>query len=116
MTRPFYPRGAGSLLCFDDRLYQPIGNVWAGNYDFFSTFGLGDTLSADAANFLTPFALDSALKRDFATTSEIFERQADISSLVISPTVFQFDLHAIHGTLRVPFPMRREQRSSWPET
>jgi hypothetical protein len=103
MTRPFYTRGAESLLYFDDRMYQSIGNVWAGNYTFFFDFGLSDKLSADAANFFTPFGLDSALKHDYATASEIFERQADISSLVISPTVFQFDLHDIPGTLRMPF-------------
>lgn len=103
MTRPIYTRGAESLLFFDDRMHTSIGNVWTGNYDFFSNFGLGDSLSVDAANFFTPFAIDSALKHDFLTAGERFEREADISSLVISPTLFQFDLHDIPGTLRLPF-------------
>ncbi|HSN05091.1 MAG TPA: hypothetical protein VLS44_08905 [Nitrospira sp.] len=103
MTRPFYTRGAESLLFFDDRIYESIGTVWRGNYDFFFRFGLGDSLSADAANFFTPFGIDSALKHDYLTASERFEREADISSLIISPTVFQFDLHDIPGTLRLPF-------------
>lgn len=103
MTRPFYTRGAESLLFFDDRMYESIGQVWTGNYRFFSNFGLNDQLSADAANFFTPFGIDSALKHDYLTASERFEREADISSLIISPTVFQFDLHNIPGTLRLPF-------------
>jgi len=103
MTRPFYTRGAESLLFFDDRMYESVGSVWTGNYDFFFNFGLGDSLSADAANFFTPFAIDSALKRDYLTAGERFEREADISSLIISPTMFQFDIHNIPGTLRLPF-------------
>lgn len=103
MTRPFYTRGAESLLFFDDRMYGSIGHVWTNNYRFFVNFGLGDSLSADAANFFTPFTIDSALKRDYATASELFERNADISSIVVSPTLFNFDLHDIPGTLRFPF-------------
>lgn len=103
MTRPFYTRGAERLLYFDERMYWSIGEVWTGNYRFFSNFGLNDQLSADAANFFTPFAVDAALKHDYLTAGERFEREADISSLVISPTLFQFDLHNIPGTLRLPF-------------
>jgi len=103
MTRPFYTRGAESLLYFDDRMYRSIGEVWTGNYTFFSGFGLNDKLSVEAANFFTPFGIDSALKHDYLTAGERFEREANISSLIISPTVFQFDLHNIPGTLRMPF-------------
>lgn len=102
MTRPFSTRGAENLLMFDDRMYRSIGTVWTGNYTFFTGFGLSDALAADAANFFTPFAIDSVLKHDYLTAGERFEREADISSLVISPTVFQFDLHDIPGTLRLP--------------
>ena len=103
MTRPFYTRGAENLLFFDDRMYSSIGNVWTNNFRFFFNFGLGDKLSADAPNFFTPFTIDSALKRDYATASELFERNADITSLIISPTLFNFDIHDIPGTLRLPF-------------
>jgi hypothetical protein len=103
MSRPFFTRGAENMLYFDDRMYLSIGNVWTHNYDFFFNFGLGDKLSADAANFFTPFTLDSALKRDFPTSSELFERNADITSFVLSPTLFNFDIHDIPGTLRFPF-------------
>jgi len=103
MTRPFYTRDAESLLYFDDRMYWSIGHVWTNNYRFFANFGLGDSLSSDAANFFTPFTIDSALKHDYATASELFERNADITSIVISPTLFNFDIHDIPGTLRFPF-------------
>lgn len=103
MTRPFYTRGAESLLFFDDRMYDSIGHVWTNNYRFFVNVGLGDSLSADAANFFTPFTIDLALKRDYATASELFERNADITSIMISPTLFHFDIHDIPGTLRFPF-------------
>jgi hypothetical protein len=103
MTRPFYTRGAEPLLLFDDRMYDSIGHVWTNNYHFFVHVGLGDSLSADAANFFTPFTIDSALKRDYATASELFERNADISSIMITPTLFNFDIHDIPGTLRFPF-------------
>lgn len=103
MTKPFYNRGATSMLQFDDRIGKSVGYAWNNNYKFFFSFGFGDNLSADAANFFTPFAIDSALKNDFPSASEIFERDADISSIVISPTVFSFDLQDIPGTIRMPF-------------
>ncbi|HMQ68012.1 MAG TPA: hypothetical protein PKC58_03415 [Ignavibacteria bacterium] len=103
MTRPFYSRGAASMLYFDDRMGNSIGNAWDNNYNFFFNFGFGDSMSADAANFFTPFAIDSALKHDFPSASEIFERDADISSVILSPTVFSFDIQDIPGTLRFPF-------------
>jgi len=103
MTRPFYTRGAERLLFFDEGMYSSIGHVWTNNYRFFVNVGLGDSLSADAANFFTPFTIDSALKRDYVTASELFERNADITSIVVSPTLFTFDLHDIPGTLRSPF-------------
>ncbi len=103
MSRPFFTRGAESMLYLDDRMYLSVGNVWTHNRDFFFNFGLGDKLSADAANFFTPFTIDSALKRDFPTSSELFERNADITSFVVSPTLFTFDVDDILGTLRLPF-------------
>ena len=102
MTRPFYARGAESLLFFDEGMYDSIGHVWTNNYRFFVNVGLGESLSADAANFFTPFTIDSALKHDYATASELFERNADVTSILISPTLFSFDIHNIPGTLRVP--------------
>lgn len=102
MSRPFATRGADLLTFGDTRTYLAVGNLWRNNYRFFADFGLSDKLSADAANFVTPFAIDSALKRDFPTPSELFERNADITSFVISPTVFTFDLGDIPGTLRSP--------------
>ena len=103
MTRPFYSRGASSMLQFDDGMGSSIGHAWKNNYNFFFNFGFGDSHSADAANFFTPFTIDSALKHDFPSASEIFERDADISSIIISPTVFSFDLQDIPGTIRAPF-------------
>jgi hypothetical protein len=103
MSRPFSSRGAESYLYLDEKLHLSVGNVWTKNYKFFFDFGFGDKVSADAANFFTPFTIDSALKRDFPTQSEMFERNADISSIVISPTVFTFDISDIPGTLRMPF-------------
>ncbi|MBK8983216.1 MAG: DUF4157 domain-containing protein [Ignavibacteria bacterium] len=103
MSRPFSSRGAESYLYLDDKLHHSVGNVWTKNYKFFFDFGFGDDVSADAANFFTPFTIDSALKRDFPTQSEMFERNADISSIVVSPTVFTFDITDIPGTLRMPF-------------
>ncbi len=103
MSRPFSTRGAESYLYLDDKLHLSVGNVWTKNYNFFFDFGFGDKVSADAANFFTPFTIDSALKRDFPTQSEMFERNADISSIIISPTVFTFDISDIPGTLRMPF-------------
>ncbi len=103
MTRPFHLRGANRLLFDGETTYTSIGSVWASNYGFFQTFGLGDGLSAEAANFFTPFTIDAALKRDFPTLGEEFERQADISSFTLSPTLFTFDLHDIPGTIRMPF-------------
>ncbi len=103
MTRPFYTRGAEPLPFFDDRMYDSIGHVWTNNHRFFVNVGLGDSLSADAANFFTPFTIDSAMKRDYATASELLEHNADITSIIISPTLFNFDIHDIPGTLRFPF-------------
>ena len=103
MSRPFTTRSAHSMLYFDDNMYFSIGNAWTNNYNLFFNFGLSDELSADAANFFTPFAIDSALKRDFPTASELFERDADISSIVLSPTLLNFDIQNIPGTLRFPF-------------
>ena len=91
------------MLYFDDRIGNSVGYAWDNNYNFFFNFGFGDSLSADAANFFTPFTIDSALKHDFPSASEIFERDADISSIILSPTVFSFDLQDIPGTIRLPF-------------
>lgn len=105
MSRPFLTRGAGNLL-FDPSAFGSISQQWNYNYNLFNFFGLGTGLSREASNFFTPFAIDSALKRDFPLPWEIMDRELNTSTIMISPTIFNFDLGNLRKSFTMPSPLR----------
>ncbi len=104
MSRPFLTRGAQHLL-YDPLAYGSIKQQWLYNYNFFNTLGLG-SLSGDASNFFTPFAIDSALKGDFPLPWEIWDRELNTSTIMIAPTLFNFDIHNLKKSFTMPSPFR----------
>ncbi len=105
MSRPFYNRGAGHLI-YNPAYYGSVLQPWMYNYQFFSQLDLGNDLSTSATNFFTPFAIDSALQRDFPTRWETMDREMGTSSLMINPTIFNFDIHNFSDSFTMPFPLR----------
>lgn len=106
MSRPFYNRGATSLL-MGPAGYSSILNTWIYNYNFFNQIiGLSTDTSTTATNFFTPFAIDSGLIHDYPNLWDQSDRDMNTSSLVISPTIFNFDIST--GAFTMPWPLRNQ--------
>lgn len=104
MSRPFYNRGATSLL-MGHAGYSSILNTWINNYNFFNQIlGLSPDTSTTATNFLTPFAIDSGLINDYPNLWDLSDRDMNTSSLILSPTIFNFDIST--GAFTMPWPLR----------
>jgi hypothetical protein len=103
MSRPFYDRGVGHLLYLDPYLADSIERVWRYNFEFLRMLGLGEETTVSATNFLTPFAIDHALRYDHPTRPELFEREANISTYAGNVTVMQFDIGRLPSTVRFPW-------------
>lgn len=104
MSRPFYNRGATSLLS------GPVGNssvvnTWMRNYSFFNQLlNLSPDASIKATNFFTPFTIDAGLINDYPNFWDLTDREMDTSSLVLSPTILNFDIST--GAFTMPWPLR----------
>lgn len=104
MSRPFYNRGATSLISGPVG-YSSVVDTWMRNYSFFNQLlRLSPDTSVTATNFFTPFTIDAGLINGYPNLWDLSDREMNTSSLVLSPTIMNFDIST--GAFTMPWPLR----------
>ncbi len=86
MAQPYFNRNIPQFRFGD---YDAIQARWTDTLQLALSVGFDAERAAWLSNTLTPMAVDSALKGDYPTAAEIFNREAGVSPTILSHT-FQF--------------------------